>query len=165
MNNRYPRRQRKERKCEFCVQKQDPVKVISAGELQKVYLLIERIYTEAIASEIRRLCEENCFGCKIAHPSQRQHDCLMLTIEERWDLYCKDAVAFVNEKRSIWDEFLEAARVLKLTYNEDILERLIQLEKASEITLNALWEYYSNNENPEMNCILQYLAYWRETKK
>ena len=75
MNNRYSRRQRQEHKCEFCVQKQDRVKAISAGELQKLYLLIETIYTEAIASEIRRLCEENCFGCKIDHPSQRQHDC------------------------------------------------------------------------------------------
>ena len=89
----------------------------------------------------------------------------MLTIEERWDLYCKDAVALVNENRSIWDEFLKAARVLKLTYHEDILERSKQLEKASEITLHSLWEFYSNKENPETNCILQYLAYWRESKR
>ena len=38
-------------------------------------------------------------------------------------LYCKDAVALVNEKRSMWEEFLEVARVLKLTSREDILER------------------------------------------
>ena len=82
-------------KCEFCVQKQIRV-VISAGELQKVYILIETIYTEAVASEIRGMCEENCFGCKIDHSSQRKDDCLMLTIEGRWDLYCKDAVALIN---------------------------------------------------------------------
>ena len=42
---------------------------------------------------------------------------------------------------------------------------LKQLEKASEITLHSLWEFYSNKENPETNCILQYLAYWRESKR
>ena len=58
-------------------------------------------------------------------------------------MYCKDAIALVNENRSIWDEFLEAARVLKLTSHEDILERLKQLEKASEITLHTLLEWNS----------------------
>ena len=38
--------------------------------------------------------------------------------------------------------FYEAARVLKLTSHEDILERLKQLEKAYEITLYTLWEFY-----------------------
>ena len=89
----------------------------------------------------------------------------MLTIEERWDLYCEDAVALINGNRSIWDDILEVARVLKLTYHEDILKRIKQLEKASKITLHTLWEYYSNKENPEINCILQYLAYWTKTKK
>ena len=54
MNNWYSRRQRQKRKCEFCVQKQDRVKEITAGELQTVCLLIETIYTKAIASGTRR---------------------------------------------------------------------------------------------------------------
>ena len=29
--------------------------------------LKETIYTDPLATEIERLCEENCFGCKIDH--------------------------------------------------------------------------------------------------
>ena len=79
---------------------------ISAVEYQKLFSLIEVIYTHAVFTEIERLCEENCCGCKIDHPSQRQHDCLMLTEEEKWELYHKKAVALLNENRSVWDEFI-----------------------------------------------------------
>ena len=97
---------------------------ISAVEYQKLFSLIEVIYTHAVFTEIERLCEENCCGCKIDHPSQRQHDCLMLTAEEKWELYYKKAVALLNDNRSVWDEFIEATRVLKLSCHEDVLERL-----------------------------------------
>ena len=99
---------------------------------------------------MRTLCEKNCCGCKVGHPSQRQHNCLMLTVKKKWDLHCKDAVALVNEKRPIWDKFLEATRVLKIHVS---LESLKQLEKASEITLHTLWECYRSEDGPEMNCI------------
>ena len=88
---------------------------ISAVEYQKLFSLIEVIYKHAVFTEIERLCEENCCGCEVDHPSQIQHDCLMLTEEEKWELYYKNAVALLNENRSVWDEFTEATRVLKLS--------------------------------------------------
>ena len=37
------------------------------------------IYTRCF-TEIERLCEENCCGCQVDHPSQRQHDSVMLSL-------------------------------------------------------------------------------------
>ena len=53
----------------------------------------------------------------------------MLTAEEKCELYYQKAVALVNDNRSIWDEFIEATRVLKLSYHKDALERLRHLER------------------------------------
>ena len=84
MNNRRFARRRRVRDCGFG---HDDVDKISAVEYQKMFPLIEVIYTHVVFTEIERFCEENCCGCKIDHPSQRQHDCLMLTEEEKWELY------------------------------------------------------------------------------
>ena len=133
---------------------------MSIADHQKLFALIETIYTEALMREVQRFCRERCCGCKIDHPSQRQHDCLMLTDEERWNLYCEEAKANVNER--VWAEFNEALRVLKLYLNEDALEHLRHLERTSETVLYVLWEQYQNIETPEIKCILGYLEYWRE---
>ena len=115
MNNR------RVRDCKFC-ESHDHVDENSAVEYQKLFSLIEIIYTRAVFTEIERLCEEHCCGCKIDHPSQRQRDCLMLTAEEKWELYYKKSAALLNDNRSVWDEFIEATRVLKLTCHIDALE-------------------------------------------
>ena len=63
----------------------------------------------------------------------------MLTAEEKWELYYKKAVALLNDNRSVWDEFIEATRVLKLSCHKDALEHLRHLERESEIALYTLW--------------------------
>ena len=40
---------------------------ISAVEFHKLFSLIKVIYTHTVFTEIERLCEENCCGCKIDH--------------------------------------------------------------------------------------------------
>ena len=78
----------------------------------------------------------------------------------------KKADALLNDNRSVWDEFIEATRVLKLSCHKDVLEHLRRhLERESEIALYTLWQLHSNKEDREMNCILRYLAYWRESNK
>ena len=89
----------------------------------------------------------------------------MLTEEEKWELYYKKAVASLDENRSAWDEFIEATRVLKLSCHKDALEHLRLRERESEIALYTLWQLHSNHEDREMNFILGYLAYWRESNK
>ena len=51
----------------------------------------------------------------------------MLTAEEKWELYYKKAVALLNDNRSVWDEFIEATTVLKLSCHKDALEHLRHL--------------------------------------
>ena len=119
---------------------------ISAVEYQKLFSLIEVIYTHAVFTEIERLCEENCCGCKIDHPSQRQHNCLMLTAEEKWELYYQKAVALVNDNRSVWDEFIEATRVLKLSCHKDALEHLRHLRYV--YTLRFVGPIFANSLCP-----------------
>jgi hypothetical protein len=75
--------------------------------------LLEGIYANAVAHEVHRLCVELCCGCQINHPSQRQHDCLMIDEHERWQMYGLQAIGRVNTKRLVWNEFAEVARVLK----------------------------------------------------
>jgi hypothetical protein len=48
------------------------------------YNLLEGIYANAVAQEVQRLCVESCNGCHIGHPSQGQHDYLVMNENERW---------------------------------------------------------------------------------
>ena len=93
------------------------------------YNLLEGIYANAVAQEVERFCVESCNGCQAGHPSQRQHDCLMMNEHERWQMYGLQAIERVNGKRMVWNEFAEAMRVLKLAVDRDVLEHLQQLEK------------------------------------
>ena len=49
--------------------------------------LLEAIYAEAVAREVGKLTKERSCGCEYDHPSQRQHDCIMLSEQERWQSY------------------------------------------------------------------------------
>ena len=72
---------------------------------------MEGIYANAVAHEVERLCVDSCNGCQAGHPSQRQHDCLMMSENERWQMYGLQAIERVNGKRMVWNEFAEAMRV------------------------------------------------------
>ena len=51
------------------------------------YNLLEGIYANAVAHEVEGLCVNSCNGCQVGHPSQMQHDCLMMNENERWQMY------------------------------------------------------------------------------
>ena len=42
-----------------------------------------KCYTDEVASEICKLVLLNCNGCRIDHPSQRQHECLIMERKKR----------------------------------------------------------------------------------
>ena len=58
-----------------------------------------KCYAEEIASVINELVVENCNGCIIDHPSQRQHPYLMMKSDERLSMYFADALSKISEAR------------------------------------------------------------------
>ena len=65
------------------------------------YNLLEGIYANAVAQEVQKLSVESCNGCQVGHRSQRQHDCLMMNENERWQKYGLQAIERMNGKRMI----------------------------------------------------------------
>ena len=45
--------------------------------------LMNAIFYEAAAVEIGKSCKERCRGCEVDHPSQKRHECLMLSLDEK----------------------------------------------------------------------------------
>ena len=70
---------------------------VSSVDYQKLCKLLEAIIAWAVSGEIEKLSKERCCGCEYDHPSQRQHDCLMLTVEEKWTTYGLEAMERVND--------------------------------------------------------------------
>ena len=139
---------------------------VSQSECQKLCRLLEAIFAQAVGREVYNLCKERCCGCEYDHPSQRRHECLMLTHEEKWEMYGFEAIERVNSKREVWGEFVEAARVLKLKYHPDAHSHLRHLEKEPDSQfIDDLMELYLKPEKPEFETILNYLLHWREGKR
>ena len=84
-------------------------------DCQKLITLVEAVYINAVVVEVNRLCIKNCGGCEISHPSQREHDCLTMPEEERWEVCCEVAVDIVNNEGM--EQFIEALRILRLRFH------------------------------------------------
>ena len=75
-----------------------------------------KCYAEEIACAISVLVVENCNGCIIDHPSQRQHPCLMMENEERLLMYFDIACSRVSEA-SVMGKFMNSLGDIKPTVN------------------------------------------------
>ena len=75
-----------------------------------------KCYAEEIACAISVLVVENCNGCIIDHPSQRQHPCLMMENEERLLMYFYIACSRVSEA-SVMEKFMNSLGDIKPTVN------------------------------------------------
>ena len=62
---------------------------------KKVATIISHVFQLTYAAYCDKLVQEEkanrCHGCAIQHPSQRQHSCLMLDIEDAWSYYHDEA--------------------------------------------------------------------------
>ena len=138
---------------------------VSSVDYQKLCKLLETIIAWAVSDEIEKLSKERCCGCEYDHPSQRQHDCLMLTVEEKWATYGLEAMERVNSKQMIWHLFLEAMRILKLKYYNSIVDHLNDLQRDPDSALlDSLMELHLDADNTEFNSVLNYLSYWKEDR-
>ena len=75
-----------------------------------------KCYAEEIACVISVLVVENCNGCIIDHPSQRQLPCLMLENDEKLLLYFDTAFWTVSEA-CVMEKFMNSLGDIKPTVN------------------------------------------------
>ena len=75
-----------------------------------------KCYAEEVSTIISMLVLENCEGCRIDHPSQRQHDCLMMEDEQKMWLYFDTALEKVSEAKVV-ETFVNSLQDLKPTVN------------------------------------------------
>ena len=75
-----------------------------------------KCYAEEIACVISILVVENCNGCIIDHPSQRQHPCLMMENDEKLLLYFYIAFSNVSEA-NVMEKFMNSLGDIKPTVN------------------------------------------------
>jgi hypothetical protein len=108
--------------------------------------LVEAIYADAVASEITKLCQVN--------------EC---SITEGWQTYGIEAAERVNKMHLVWDSFVESARILKINRQKEVLEHLREFEKAPDQTfVYDLRELHHSKKSRQLQCVLNYLSFWRE---
>ena len=122
--------------------------------------LMNAILTQCIDVHVHKLRKEKCYGCEIDHPSQRQHDCIMMTEDETWESYGLEAVQHIFEKDMIQKLFTEATRIMKLTPHEHVHQHFKNLKNNHVSTLEMIMEKKENLS--EYQDILGYLYYWQQ---
>ena len=132
-------------------------------EVKNLCNLMNAILLEAVDDAVNKLRKEFCCGCKVDHPSQRRHECIMMSEEEGWLMHGEKAIEQVIEHQILWKLFSEAIRVMKLDYYEQVTDHFKNLTKDYETTFNLLTDLKFNGSGlPEYQSVLGYLRYWSE---
>ena len=76
------------------------------------------IFSQVVDQRVQELRKEKCCGCQVDHPSQRRHDCIMMTEEEGWINYGLEAIEHVLQQGILWKQFREAVRIMRLIPHE-----------------------------------------------
>ena len=75
---------------------------ISPVEFRKLCDLLETIFAQTVSREVYELFEESCScGCKLNRFSQSE--CLILSYEERSQMYDLEAIERVSKKGIVWN--------------------------------------------------------------
>ena len=132
-------------------------------EVRNLCYLMNAILLQAVDKEVNKLRKELCCGCKVDHPSQRRHDCIMMSEEEGWIKHGKKAIKRVFENKILRKLFRDGVRVMKLDYHEQVTEHFDNLSNHFETTLDLLKDLKFNSVGfPEYQDVLGYLRYWSE---
>jgi hypothetical protein len=124
------------------------------------YNLLNAILLDLVAEQVGQLRTEKCCGCEVSHPSQKRHDCLMMTVDEGWAMHGQEALTRIHAKNIVWKEFLEAIRVMKLTYHTQASIHHTNLWKNYETTLQILMDLRKSSTHLKYEPIVNYLSYW-----
>ena len=130
-------------------------------EVRELCDLFNAICVDNVSKEIGKLRTEKCCGCKVDHPSQRRHECLMMSEEEGWEMHGVEAIRREFGRGTIWKKFNEAVRVLKLTQYPRALEHYCSLKKNYTETLGFLLKVKEDQYiMSKYEAIVNYLHYW-----
>ena len=130
-------------------------------EVNQQINLMNAIFSQVVNHHVQKLRKEKCCGCEIDHPSQRRHDCIMMSEEESWITYGLEAIEHVLEHGILWKQFREAIRIMKLFPHEHILQHFQKLSSQYETTLELLTDLHFKADLSEYQDILGYLHYWK----
>ena len=110
---------------------------------QRKYLTeMMEIYTKLMSENIRETLEENCYGCKIEHPSPNQHTCIFINPESQvkfifMKLFEKVDENFANEHCSNLSFLSKEVKEVFITKNE-LLNNKPWMDKLLQNVIN-LW--------------------------
>ena len=130
-------------------------------EVNQQINLMNAIFSQVVNHHVQKLRKEKCCGCEIDHPSQRRHDCIMMSEEESWITYGLEAIEHVLEHGILWKQFREAIRIMKLVPHEHILQHFQKLSSQYETTLELLTGLHFKADLSEYQDILGYLHCWK----
>ena len=120
------------------------------------------IFSQVVDQRVQELRKEKCCGCEIDHPSQRRHDCLMMSDEEGWIIHGLESVEDVFQKETLQKQFAEACRIMKLPPHEHVLQHFHRLKSNHVASLEFMMDLKFKENLPEYQDILGYLYYWQE---
>jgi hypothetical protein len=84
----------------------------------------------------------------------------MMTIDEGWLMYGEEAIERIHIKNIVWKEFLEAIRVMKLSYHAQASVHYTNLWKDYNMTLQLLMNIRKGSTPLKYEPIVNYLSYW-----
>ena len=111
--------------------------------------LMNAIFSQTVNRRVGELRKERCCGCEVNHPSQRRHDCLMMT-EEGWENYGLEAIKHVLQQGILSKQFTKAARIMKQAPDDQVTRHYEKLEKNHEATLELLTNKCSKYGSPNI---------------
>ena len=79
-------------------------------EIDNLCNLLNAIFSEAVGHDVETLRQEKCCGCEVNHPSQRRHECLMMSEEEGWIMHGLEAIERIIKHEIVWKQFVETIR-------------------------------------------------------
>ena len=92
---------------------------------------------KAIDNQVNKLRKEKCWGYIVDHPSQKRHECLMMSEDEGWIMHGLEAIEQVIACQVVWKHFTEAIRVMKLDYHEHVTKHFENLTKTTKQLLKS----------------------------
>ena len=124
--------------------------------------LMNAIFSQVVDHRVQELQMEKCCWCKVDHPSQRRHDCIMMTEEEGWITYGLEAIEHVLQKGILWKLFREAIRIMQLIPHDHACKHFQKLSNHHEATLELLRDLMFKTDLSKYQDILGYLHYWQK---